>query len=348
MVKNKKVIKGIIVSFALLSVLGVNIKSLATDNSTNNIKTYQVTQKEESEFLNNIYNIETENLKIKEINKEEAKQNKANKEIIETKILEKNDREYINAKFGEIKEFDDNEYKGILNISDIKIETIKNGYYEKIDEKVLDFNNYSDNDLRNIEKEIDIDNKKYYLINVKWEPETTQNIDGDEVPITYKGSKIYQTVVQVPNPDTYKITVTYSGVIEKIDKIYNYSISFEEPNEIPDEVKQEEIKEDKVKPVIIISGIGLVVLLIGAYNYKNTYIYSKLDDGFKLIKKARLSNKNVSIDITNCKNRNKSNIYAIKLNPIAFKNLKGRTISIILGNTKKDVVIWNDYYEIKI
>ena len=39
--------------------------------------------------------------------------------------------------------------------------------------------------------------------------------------------------------------------------------------------------------------------------------------------------------------------YAIKINKIAFNKIKGRTVSITLGNRKKDIVIWNDYYEIK-
>lgn len=338
---NKK--KVLIILSVLITIIIGNIKTYA--NTENNIitKEYQTTQSAENEFLNEIYNTETDNLKIINLDKKIAEENYRTKEIIETKELNRQDRDYINQEFGEKQSFNDGEYKGVLAISDVKVETISNGYYETIDEKLLSFNNYSDNDLNNIEKEITLNNTRYYLINVNWEAETTETIDGENVPQTYKGNRVYQTVKKVANPNTYKITVTYSGTIEKINTIYDYTVKYE--NKL--EEKQEQPKENNIIPVVIISGIGLAIILISLCNLKNTYIYSKTNKGFKLIKKERLSNKNVAIDITECKNKGIDNIYAIKMNKIAFNKLKGRTVSITLGNRKKDIVIWNDYYEIK-
>lgn len=338
---NKK--KVLIILTVLITIIVGNIKTYA--NTENNIitKEYQTTQNAENEFLNQIYNTETDSLKIINLDKKISEENYRSKEIIETKELNRQDRAYINQEFGEKQSFNDGEYKGELTISDVKVETISNGYYETIDEKVLSFNNYSDNDLNNIEKEITLNNTKYYLINVNWEAETTETIDGENVPQTYKGNRVYQTVKKVANPNTYKITVTYSGTIEKINTIYDYTVKYE--NKV--EEKQEQPEENNIISVIIISGIGLAIILISLCNLKNTYIYSKTNKGFKLIKKERLSNKNVAIDITECKNKGIDNIYAIKINKIAFNKLKGRTVSITLGNRKKDIVIWNDYYEIK-
>ena len=338
---NKK--KILIILTVLIAITIGNIKSYANTGSNIIKKEYQTTQNAENDFLNEIYNTETENLRIVNVDKKIAEENYRTKEIIETKELNRQDREYINQQFGEKQNFNDGEYKGELTISDVKVETINNGYYETIDERVLNFSNYSDNDLNNIEKEITLNNTKYYLINVNWEADATQTIDGENVPQTYKGNKIYQAVKRVANPNTYKITVTYSGTIEKINTIYDYTVSYE--NKV--EEKQEEIKDNNVIPVVIISGVGLAIVLISLFNIKNTYIYSKTNKGFKLIKKERLSNKKVSIDITDCKNINADNIYAIKINKIAFNKIKGRTVSITLGNRKKDIVIWNDYYEIK-
>ena len=112
----------------------------------------------------------------------------------------------------------------------------------------------------------------------------------------------------------------------------------------------EELQEEKednniIVPVLIISGLGLAILLIGLFNIKNTYVYSKTSKGFKLIKREKI---NDMIDISNCKNKSKENIYAIKINKMAFNKLKGRTISIILGTKKKDIILWNNYYEIKL
>ena len=284
-------------------------------------------------------------MKIKNLDKEISEDNYRVKEIIETKELTNQDRDYITQQFGEKQSYNDGEYQGELTISDIKIETINNGSYQEIDEKVLDFTNYSDNDLINIEKEITLDNTIYYLIKVNWEADSTETIDGEIIPKTYKGTKIYQTVRTIANPNTYKVTVTYSGTIEKINTICDYTVTYENKVE---ELQEEKEDNNIIVPVLIISGLGLAILLIGLFNIKNTYVYSKTSKGFKLIKREKINDKNHLIDISNCKNKSKENIYAIKINKMAFNKLKGRTISIILGTKKKDIILWNNYYEIKL
>lgn len=329
----------------ILIIITCNVKCFASTNNEIITKEFQTTQNAEKEFLNEIYNTETENMKIKNLDKEISEDNYRVKEIIETKELASQDRDYITQQFGEKQSYNDGEYQGELTISDIKIETINNGSYQEIDEKVLDFTNYSDNDLINIEKEITLDNTIYYLINVNWEADSTETIDGEIIPKTYKGTKIYQTVRTIANPNTYKVTVTYSGTIEKINTIYDYTVTYENKVE---ELQEEKEDNNIIVPVLIISGLGLAILLIGLFNIKNTYVYSKTSKGFKLIKREKINDKNVLIDISNCKNKSKENIYAIKINKMAFNKLKGRTISIILGTKKKDIILWNNYYEIKL
>ena len=329
----------------ILIIITCNVKCFARTNNEIITKAFQTTQNAEKEFLNEIYNTETENMKIKNLDKEISEDNYRVKEIIETKELASQDRDYITQQFGEKQSYNDGEYQGELTISDIKIETINNGSYQEIDEKVLDFTNYSDNDLINIEKEITLDNTIYYLINVNWEADSTETIDGETIPKTYKGTKIYQTVKTIANPNTYKVTVTYSGTIEKINTIYDYTVTYENKVE---ELQEEKEDNNIIVPVLIISGLGLAILLIGLFNIKNTYVYSKTSKGFKLIKREKINDKNVLIDISNCKNKSKENIYAIKINKMAFNKLKGRTISIILETKKKDIILWNNYYEIKL
>ena len=329
----------------ILIIITCNMKCFASTNNEIITKEFQTTQNAEKEFLNEIYNTETENMKIKNLDKEISEDNYRVKEIIETKELTNQDRDYITQQFGEKQSYNDGEYQGELTISDIKIETINNGSYQEIDEKVLDFTNYSDNDLINIEKEITLDNTIYYLINVNWEADSTETIDGETIPKTYKGTKIYQTVRTIANPNTYKVTVTYSGTIEKINTIYDYTVTYENKVE---ELQEEKEDNNIIVPVLIISGLGLAILLIGLFNIKNTYVYSKTSKGFKLIKREKINDKNVLIDISNCKNKSKENIYAIKINKMAFNKLKGRTISIILETKKKDIILWNNYYEIKL
>ena len=324
---------------------GIVNKSYA--NVEKNKTEYVISQSEESKFLEDIYKTETDELKIKNIDKKVSEQNYIDKEIVETKTLNKSNEDYIRNQFGETKDFNDGTYKGTLSISNIDVETIKNGYYEKIDEQVLSFENFTDNDLNNIEKEIDINNVRYYLINVEWEPENTQSIDNENVPTTYKGRKIYQTVKTLANPDTYKVTVTYTGKVEKVDTMYDYKINYEKIVQEPKEEIKEEKENKKVDGFMLVSGIGLTALFMYLIRGKNTFIYAKNNNGFKLIKTEKISDKKVSIDISNCY-RSDENIYAIKINPLTFKKFKGRTISIVQGNKKKDIVLWNNYYEIKL
>mgnify|MGYP000067228892 FL=1 len=344
--KGKILVNMIIIPSIVFTIAnGVTHTSFANENKT---KTeYVISQSEESKFLEEIYKTEKDDLKIKSIDKKVSDQNYIDKEITETKTLNKSNEDYIRNQFGETKDFNDGEYKGTLSISNIDVKTIKNGYYEKINEQVFSFENFTDNDLNNIEKEININNTKYYLINVEWEPENVQEIDNENVPITYKGKKIYQTVKTLANPDTYKVTVTYSGKAEKIDTIYNYKINYEKEVEEPTEEPKQEEKEDKqINKFIIVSGIGLTAILMYLLKGKNIYFYAKNNNGFKLIKTEKLSDKKVSIDISNCY-RSSENVYAIKINPLTFKKFKGRTISIVQRNKKKDIVLWNNYYEIK-
>ena len=295
----------------ILIIITCNVKCFANTNNEIITKEFQTTQNAENEFLNEIYNTETEKMKIKNLDKEISEDNYRVKEIIETKELASQDRDYITQQFGEKQSYNDGEYQGELTISDIKIETINNGSYQEIDEKVLDFTNYSDNDLINIEKEITLDNTIYYLINVNWEADSTETIDGETIPKTYKGTKIYQTVKTIANPNTYKVTVTYSGTIEKINTIYDYTVTYENKVE---ELQEEKEDNNIIVPVLIISGLGLAILLIGLFNIKNTYVYSKTSKGFKLIKREKINDKNVLIDISNCKNKSKENDGFIKTN----------------------------------
>lgn len=252
---NRNIIIGIII-FGLIINVTINRSYAKIENIK---KEFEIEQSKENEFIENIYNTETDTLKIKNIDKQVSSKNYTNEEITETKELYKQDIDYINQEFGEKKNYNDGEYKGDLIISDIKVETINNGYYETIDEKTLNFDNYSDNDLNNVEKEITLNNIRYYLINVNWEKDATETIDGETIPKTYKGKKIYQGIKKVKNPNTYKITVTYSGTVEKINRIYDYTITYE--NEIQEE-KEETTQNNHIVPVIIISGVGIATLLM--------------------------------------------------------------------------------------
>ncbi len=257
---NRKISRNIIIAIIIFDLIISIVINKSYAKIENIKKEFEITQNEENKLLEDIHNTETETLKIKNIDKQISSKNYINKEIIETKTLDESDEQYIRNQFKETKNYNDEEYKGELTINDIKIETINNGYYEVTDEKVLSFNNYSDNDLNNIEKEITLNNTKYYLIKVNWEADTTETIDGETIPKTYKGNKIYQGIKKIANPNTYKVTVTYSGIVEKIDTIYNYTAIYE--NGIKEEKRETTENNNNVATTIIISGVGVAIATI--------------------------------------------------------------------------------------
>lgn len=139
-------IKYLIIPIMLVMIF-FNTRTFASTENNITTKEYQTTQNAENEFLDDLYNTETDKQKIVNINKEISEDNYRAKQIIATKELTSQNRDYIIEQFGENEIYNDGEYQGELTISDINIETISNGYYQEIDEKVLSFTNYTDNDL---------------------------------------------------------------------------------------------------------------------------------------------------------------------------------------------------------
>lgn len=260
-----------------------------------------------------------------------------------TDVLNTNNEEKIKSYFGNTYFFEDEEYKGELPITDIKIKAIDQGSYEELDEKRINFNGYTENDLNEIAKEITLNNKTYYLINVDWKAEKVQIIDNQEVPVSYQGTMIYQTVLTKKNPNKYEVMVTYSGNVSKKDTRYEYSIFY-------DPIEQEEIIEEKeennIVPIIISGfGVGIVTFLVflGLGNIK---VYNKTDKGNKLLGKFRINENNKMIDITKYQYKTSSNIYCLKLNNNLYKKMKDKSIYLQVGKIKKLVYINAQYIEI--
>lgn len=277
------------------------------------------------------------------VEKNELSDNIKNESRQKTEILNTNNEEKIKKHFGVTYLFEDDSYKGELPITDIKTRAIDQGSYEEIDEKKINCNNYSKNDLIEIAKEITLNNKTYYLINVNWKAEKVQVIDNQEVPITYQGTMIYQTVLTKKNPSKYEVTVTYSGNVAKKDTMYEYSILYQ-PVEIPQVVEKKE--EINIVPIMISGlGIGIVSLLV-ILGLGNIKVYSKTDKGNKLIGKFRISKDKKIIDITKYQYKTSSNIYCLKLNKSLYKTMKDKPIYLQVGQIKKLIYINAQYVEV--
>lgn len=330
-----KSIKGSLVTGLLVMCLISNV--YATDS--NKIINKSVLGSEESTFVSSIQKeIEEDNVKYKlsDYSKQEDEQNSKIVTAHKKDIIKSNTKESIINHFGENLEYDNDEYFGTITLKDYDIKTISNGKYEAIDEKKINFSKYSRNDLDNIEKERNINGTTYYLINVDWENDDVENIDGQEVPTTYKGVMIYQAVVTRNNPFSYEITVTYEGVVSKKDPIYLYTIEYEKIEDEPQAIIEE--KNDYTVPTIIISGLGIALVIVYIIGRNTARVYVKTDNGFKLIRVVRLSKKNNTVNLSNYKHKTVTNMFAIKTTNGFYNKNKNMLIKV-----KKDKITKNVY-----
>ena len=294
------------------------------------------------ELLNHDIIVDSKSYNVAEITKTQNEDVKKEVSKQKKKTLKTNNQEYIKSYFGETYVYEDEEFKGEIPITNIHINRIDYGEYQELREKRIEFSNYSKNDLDMIKKEITDNNLTYYLIKVDWKVENTEVIDNQEVPISYKGTMIYQTVVSLNYPYEYEITVTYSGEVSSKEKTYTYTAIYKEPEQpIVEETP------NNIVPTIIVSGIGfgvatLIFLLLG----KNAVIYIKTDSGYKRLGKYKLSVKSKNeIDITKYNHKISSNMYCLKLKKKTYEKLKNKIVYVKIENIAKPVTITSKFIE---
>ncbi len=330
--------KNIIRSGLVTGLLAICIMSNVYATDSNKVVNKTILKSGENNFLTSIeQEFEENDSKYKLYNyfKEEDPEN--SKVVIGYKkdIIKSNSRESIINHFGNNFNYDDKEYSGTIALKDYEIKTISNGKYEAIDEKKISFSKYTRNDLDNIEKEKLINGVTYSLINVNWENDEIENIDGQEVPVNYKGTMIYQAVITKDNPYSYEITVEYEGNVERKDPIYLYTLEYEKIEEEP--IIQEEPKDYTI-PTIIISGLGIAMVIVCFIGKSTAKVYVKTDNGYKLIKIVKLSKNHNLVNLSNYKHKTSTNMYAIKTTNRFYNHNKNMLVKV-----KKDKITKNVY-----
>lgn len=261
-----------------------------------------------------------------------ASEKKIQKQTTEIVELSSNSKEYLDKHFESTIQYEDEGFKGELQLVDYNIQTISNGYNERIDSKEIILSNMITNDLSQVEKTKKINGRDYVLINVNWEAEANQEIDNTLVPKQYKGIAIYQCVIRTNNPNTYKVSANYEGEVEAKEQLSNYIITY----------KLEEKKEANnhyILGVVIIAGgiivLGLIVLLMKPnatiYNVQNQNKLVK-------IKFAKIRNGTI-IDITNKIPNISGNNFILRVNSLALDKLLNKTVVIKLNNQSKKLII---------
>lgn len=284
------------------------------------------------------------------------------KEVNDTKTLNNlntNDEQTILNQAGNTLTYDKDGYVGTLNYSNMEIQEVDTGTYERLLSLNIPFSGYSKNDLNNISKNITRNGRNWTLINVDWNPDSVQNVDGSQVPVTYSGTMHYQTVGVFSNPKQYNVTITYTGTVEKENPDYIYTATYKK--EIPVEAPVEE-KTNYAPIIITLSGAGIVLLVILLYFLsRNAKIYSKNSNGnYELIKKVHINGNNPKIDLSSLSNRNSkvsngviyisspSNLYKVSLKDSLYNKISGKDLEIKLTNVSKKIRIVNNEIEFKI
>lgn len=337
--------KNMIKSAVLIGLLAICLMSNVYATEGIKVLKKDVLKSEENQFLTTIekeYSDGNEQYKLLNYSKEDDEENLKIVTAYKKDVIKSNKKEAIIEHFGETLEYSDSEYSGTINIKDYEIKTINNARYEDISEKTIPFSKYSKNDLDNIEKEKIINGITYYLINVDWNNDETEIIDNQVVPLNYKGKMIYQAIVQKNYPSDYEITVAYEGTVNKKNPKYTYIFEYEKIKE------QEPIIEEKADytiPIIIISGVGVVFIILYFINSNTAKVYCKTDNGYKLVKIVHLSKNINKINLDNCNHKIKTNMYAIKTTNGFYNKNKNMIIRVHKDKITKNVYLNSAYVD---
>ena len=330
--KKEKILKSlIIVSTGVVmfsSVYGANktinkiINVTTEDNIRNKIENQITIDKVK-------YNLSTYKLK----NIEPEKIEKTYKS--ETKILNSDNESFLKSQFNSNYNYEDEKYKGELNLKDFNIEIIPGNKYEEIDQKTIVKNGLNKyNDLDKISKTTIINGTTYYLIDTNWIEEENKVIDNTEVPKTYRATSFYRAVLKKQEPNKYKVSANYKGIITEKQRKQNLQIDYIEEQKA--EVKKE--KKNNV-PQIVIGFFAMIIAILGFLMRKNAKIILINKDEEKTLKKLRIKD-NSMIDISNFNITDNDNL-VLSIKEKDLYKLKGKKITMKRFNKTKTITILN-------
>ncbi len=276
------------------------------------------------EYKNSIANEITVNgikYQLKDIKEQENKITLTkSKEEQEQKIVNTSNKYSALNSFEQEKQIEEEGYSGIIELQQDSVNLVANeSYIEEYKVSLKkEYNNVPQNELNEIPKTIQENGTTYYLINPVWHIAETQNVDGQDIPITYNGEMNYEGIKQRRVIKNYIATVSYKGALEK-----------EEVNSMTYNLTYEEIKTEKkdYTPVVLSTATGIIFfsgLII--LRRKNIFVYNNSNGKWRLVKKLHISKNDSLINITpsipmSCK-------YRIVLNKKLYNDLLNKNMTI--------------------
>lgn len=341
----KKIIS--VILLYILTIQNVFGSTLILEDKKDNViyRQYEVNNKENNTFYNELEeNTTIDNIQYQKVEYEVSGGNEKDTiEVTDTKeIITKTNslKEILNYLPREI-EYNKDGYMGKtnLNIDDIEVYELYNGYYEVYVEETKQYFDLPKNDMDYIPKEITKDGITLYLINVDWYTQTTKFTGDIEITDLYRGEAHYKGVKKIDNPRTYKIVAGYAGTATKeIEKPYIYL------------VKYEEIIEEKQNIVIpIVTGTTsciFIVVVILFSNSKKVKVYNLVYGRYKYLGNFKI--KNSILDFSKSRKKVFGNRYKFVLSESAYKKYKNKDITIKKNDVEKIYHIDYDKFETSI
>ena len=334
----------ILLNVASQCLAATNENAVYSKNGENYIdRIYLIKQEDEKEFLKGIENeIVIDDVKYIYFDTIIKNQDSVDVISIETTkecVLKTNNKHEIIQTLGKTIQYNENGYVGnyVLDENSINIESINNGYYDKLIENTVEYTDLEKNDLSYIPKQIEYDNKLLDLLNTKWEVIATDKIEDKEIPSKYKAICYYATKERIYRPNTYTVSARYKGNAEKnIEQPLKITVTYKEK-------KEEKISENKNNIIPILGGTsGIIIFLGGLLIFrKNVKIYNLQNGKWIYVGKAVLQNGKIKLD--RFKNIEITNKYRIELSKKLARKYKDKTITIYKGtNSVKQIIRTSD------
>lgn len=254
--------------------------------------------------------------------------------ISDEKMLSSNEKEYLDTQFDSTYMYEDENYKGQLELKSYNIQEIDNGYSEQIDSKYIYYNSLSSNDLEQIDKTRTIQGKEYVLINVEWSANSSSIIDKTEVPISYNGKALYQCVIKIANSPIYKAQAIYEGNVVSKENYSDYVLTY---TEIENEEPIDEDTKNYIIPVTIALGGIILICICGILLDKNATVYNVQEGKMVKLKSKRIRANSV-INITDCENIS-GNCFILAVKETSYQKLSGKTVYIQFNNQRKEIIL---------
>lgn len=330
-----------------------NESTIYSKNGTNYIdKVYNVKQENEQKFFNELqHEITINEIKYTYVDKKIENQDTIERKDIKTTkkcVLNTNNKEKIIETLGTYIDYNEDGYIGtyILDVNSINIVTHNNGYYDKLIDKTVEYNELSKNDLDYIPKQITYNNKTLDLLSTKWEETATEKIGDATVGSKYKAICYYATKERVYRPNTYTITANYVGTVEKtVVNPLKITISYKEEKNIIDDVEE---KDNNVIPII--EGTSGVIMFLGGLLLfmKNVKVYNYQNGKWTYLGKTLLLNRKIRLDRFQYKEV--TNKYRIELSKNLTRKYKDKTITILKGtnSVKKMIHTYDEQIDFEI